>query len=135
MKHIGSILLSGSLDSTIVAARAKADGYELSAVTVDYGQTHRREIESATRVAGALEIRHQIVRIDLHGSPWQSALTSAGRLPIPLDHLSDPHGRGIPPTYVPLRQALFLTLAGALLESEVLNLVNPLLNGRAEERT
>lgn len=103
------VLLSGGLDSATAAAIAKADGFELFALTVDYGQRHRYELAASRRVANALEIkRHETVRIDLTRiSP--SALTGAAEVPKnrPPDELT----AGIPVTYVPARNTVFLSLA------------------------
>ena len=59
MRRLGLVLLSGGLDSTTVAALAGRQGYELSTVTVHYGQVHRREIDSARRVAQSLGLNHR----------------------------------------------------------------------------
>ncbi|HEX7446025.1 MAG TPA: 7-cyano-7-deazaguanine synthase QueC, partial [Pirellulales bacterium] len=103
------VLLSGGLDSATAAAIAKADGFELFALTVDYGQRHRYELDASRRVAAALGIkRHETVRIDLTRiSP--SALTGAAEVPKnrPPDELT----AGIPVTYVPARNTVFLSLA------------------------
>ena len=61
MRRLGVVLLSGGLDSTTVAAYVKAAGYELAALTFNYGQRHRRELEAAKGVAGILEIQHEVV--------------------------------------------------------------------------
>ena len=63
MRRLGVVLLLDSLDSTTVAALAACQGYELSAVTVCYGQAHRREIEAAKAVAEALGLRHRVVDV------------------------------------------------------------------------
>src|SRR4051812_28430887 len=86
MKQIGLVLLSGGLDSTTVAALAKSQGYELSALTVDYGQTHRREIDAAAAVADALAIPHHVARVGFYRElAWYSALTSPGDFAAPVD--------------------------------------------------
>ncbi len=102
------VLASGGLDSTTTLALALADGFECYALTIDYGQRHRREIEAATRIATALGIRrHLVVPIDLRCFGG-SALTAdipvpAGRDPV---EMTD-----IPVTYVPARNTIFLALA------------------------
>ena len=102
------VLASGGLDSTTTLALALADGFECYALTIDYGQRHRREIEAATRIATALGVRrHLVVPIDLRCFGG-SALTAdipvpAGRDPV---EMTD-----IPVTYVPARNTIFLALA------------------------
>lgn len=123
------VLLSGGLDSTTVAAYAKAEGYELVALSFNYGQRHRRELESAKRVAGLLEIRHEIVNLPvLKKLSWYSALTTGG-LDVPKDRTMGKATKDIPITYVPLRNTVFLTLGAALLESRVLSLIE---NGKLD---
>jgi 7-cyano-7-deazaguanine synthase len=101
------VLLSGGLDSYTAAAIAKADGFELYALTVAYGQRHSCELEAARRVAQALGVvQHLEMSIDLTGIGG-SALTSG--TPIPRDR--DLTARDIPITYVPARNTIFLSLA------------------------
>ena len=103
------VLLSGGLDSATVAAIARQEGFELHALTVDYGQRHRFELDAAARVARALEIAdHRIVKIDL-GQFGGSALTAA--LDVPKDRDESAMNAGIPITYVPARNTVFLALA------------------------
>jgi 7-cyano-7-deazaguanine synthase len=101
------VLLSGGLDSYTAAAIAKSDGFIINALTVQYGQRHAREIESARAVARWLgAARHLELPVDLRGIGG-SALTSAE--PVPRDRdLSSPD---IPATYVPARNTIFLSLA------------------------
>jgi 7-cyano-7-deazaguanine synthase len=109
------VLLSGGLDSATVLAEAQAAGYELSALTLDYGQRHHVEIEAARRIARALGVaRHLEVEIDLRGIGG-SALTSS--LEVPKDRPVEELTRGIPPTYVPARNTIFLALALGWAES------------------
>jgi 7-cyano-7-deazaguanine synthase len=107
------VLLSGGLDSYTAAAIAGADGFELYALTVVYGQRHAQEISAARRVASALKVvRHLELDIDMRGIGG-SALTSAA--PVPKDRdLSD---SDIPVTYVPARNTIFLALALAWAEA------------------
>jgi 7-cyano-7-deazaguanine synthase len=123
MRRIGVVLLSGGLDSTVVAAYAKTEGHELLALTYNYGQRHRRELESAKEVAGLLEIQHEVVDLPvLKKLSWYSALT-AGGLDVPKNRTVAEVTRDIPVTYVPLRNTVFLTLGAALLESRVMSLI------------
>jgi 7-cyano-7-deazaguanine synthase len=101
------VLLSGGLDSYTAAAIAKADGFSLCALTVHYGQRHAVELQAARRVAAALAVeRHLELAIDLRAIGG-SALTSDSGVPRDRD-LSAP---GIPDTYVPARNTIFLSLA------------------------
>lgn len=101
------VLLSGGLDSYTAAAMAKADGFELFALTVRYGQRHAHELEAARAVARALGVaRH--VEVDVNLSVFGgSSLTSD--TPVPKDRPLDTSE--IPSTYVPARNTVFLSLA------------------------
>jgi 7-cyano-7-deazaguanine synthase len=124
VRRLGVVLLSGGLDSATAAALARREGYELSAVTVDYGQVHRREIDAARRVAEALGIRQRTVDVAFFRDlAWYSALTYAEQFALPTDRTPTAMAESIPITYVPLRNTFLLTLAAALLESEALALV------------
>jgi len=118
------VLLSGGLDSTTVATLAVREGYALTAVSVDYGQTHARELEAARAVAAALGIRQQVVEVGFFKElAWYSALTQPERFPLPGERPLELMAREIPLTYVPLRNTLFLTLGAALLESVALEAI------------
>ncbi len=105
------VLLSGGLDSMVTAGLAHEQGYELHALTIDYSQRHRRELESAERVAAALGVkRHVILRLDLRAFGG-SALTDV--IDVPKGGLSG----GIPVTYVPARNLVFLSLTLAWAEA------------------
>ena len=124
MRKVGVILLSGGLDSTTVAAYARNRGYDLVAVTLRYGQKHLREVDSARKVARALDIKQRVVDVSFFKDlAWYSALTSSGDFPIPQQRNSEQMARDIPVTYVPLRNTFFITLAAAFLESEALDLI------------
>jgi 7-cyano-7-deazaguanine synthase len=106
------VLLSGGLDSYTAAAIARSEGYELYALTVRYGQVHAREIEAARQVARHLGVaRHREIDVDL-AAFGGSALTGDGAIPKdrPLD------AGDIPPTYVPARNTVLLSLALAWAE-------------------
>ena len=101
------VLLSGGLDSYTAGAIAKSEGFSLYALTIDYGQRHAREIESARLVARALDVaRHLELTVDLR-KIGGSALTTDEAVPRDRD-LSAP---GIPSTYVPARNTIMLSLA------------------------
>ncbi len=125
MRRMGLVLLSGGLDSTTLAAYAKAEGYELAALSFCYGQRHDRELESAERVARLLSIPHEVVDISFFKRlAWYSALTGPGDLDVPRDRkVPEATAADIPITYVPLRNTVFLTLAAALVESKALSLI------------
>jgi 7-cyano-7-deazaguanine synthase len=124
MRKAGVVLLSGGLDSTTVAAYALKQGYELWAITLDYGQKHHKELESARRVSGILGIKHEVIDISFFGKlAWYSALTEPGRFDLPGGRTAGEMAASIPLTYVPLRNTLFLVIAAAFLESEVLHLI------------
>jgi 7-cyano-7-deazaguanine synthase len=109
------VLLSGGLDSATALAEAREAGFTLNALTVRYGQRHAIEIEAARRVARAIGVaRHVELQIDL-GAFGGSALTS--NLPVPKDRSEFAMAQGIPPTYVPARNTVFLALALAWAET------------------
>jgi len=115
MNRSAVILLSGGLDSATTAAIAQAGGFQLIALSVDYGQRHRFELEAAQRVASSLGIeRHEQVAIDL-ASFGGSALTS--EIEVPKDRPAEEMDAAIPVTYVPARNTVFLALALALAEA------------------
>ena len=105
------VLLSGGLDSATAAAMAQREGWELFALTLKYGQVHQAELEAARRVAAALGVsRHVELEVDLKAFGG-SSLTGDGD--IPKDDVDAP---GIPTTYVPARNTVFLSLALAWAE-------------------
>ena len=110
------VLLSGGMDSATALAMTKAEGFEVVALTFDYGQRHRREIEAAKRVAKHFGVQdHRIVKLDLTAIGG-SALTDA-RIRVPEQRSLEEIGRGIPPTYVPARNTILLSYALALAEA------------------
>ncbi len=108
-------LLSGGLDSTTCLAHARSEGYECYALTVDYGQRHRVEIEVARLVARASGAAgHEIISVDLRRFGG-SALTAD--IDVPKHRAVEEMGQGIPVTYVPARNTVFLSLALAWAEA------------------
>jgi 7-cyano-7-deazaguanine synthase len=107
------VLLSGGLDSYTAGAIARAEGYDVYGLTIDYGQRHAVEIRAAQRVAHALGVvAHRIISLDL-ASFGGSALLGDGS--VPKDRaLDDP---SIPVTYVPARNTVFLAIALAWAET------------------
>jgi 7-cyano-7-deazaguanine synthase len=107
-------LLSGGLDSSVCLALARSQGFECYALSFDYGQRHRVELESATRVAKSLgTARHLVVPIDLRVFGG-SALTSD--IAVPKERSAAQMTAEIPVTYVPARNTVFLSLALAWAE-------------------
>lgn len=104
------VLLSGGLDSMVCAGIAREQGYSVIALTVDYNQRHRIELDSARAIAERLADRHVLLPLDLR-TFGGSALTSD--IDVPKHGLSG----GIPVTYVPARNAIFLSLALGLAEA------------------
>lgn len=101
------VLLSGGLDSATTGAIAARDGFEVSALTVDYGQRHSAELDAARTVAAELRVaRHVVVQVDLRAIGG-SALTAEVAVP----KNEDPSADRIPVTYVPARNTLLLSLA------------------------
>ncbi len=109
MSKAAVILLSGGLDSATVAAIATRQGFELLALSVDYGQRHRFELEAARRVAEAVGVaRHEIVQVDLSRF-GASALTD--EIEVPKNRSAESMDASIPVTYVPARNTVLLSLA------------------------
>ena len=101
------VLLSGGLDSATLAWMARADGYGVHALSFDYGQRHRAELEAAGRVAAAAgAVAHRTIRIDMDGITGSSLTDAAQSVP---DY--DPDQHDIPSTYVPARNLTFLSFA------------------------
>ena len=104
------VLLSGGLDSMACAAIAREQGFSVVALTVDYNQRHRVELEAARAIAAQLAERHIVLPLDLRAFGG-SALTSD--IAVPKEGVGD----GIPVTYVPARNTIFLSLALGLAEA------------------
>ena len=108
------LLLSGGLDSTTMLALALSEGFDVYAMTFRYGQRHAAEVEAARRVARHYAVRdHVVVDIDLR-TFGGSALTDD--LAVPKDRPAEEIARGIPVTYVPARNTIFLSFALAWAE-------------------
>jgi len=104
------VLLSGGLDSMVCAGIARERGFSVVALTVDYNQRHRVELEAAQSIAARLAGRHIVLPLDLRAFGG-SALT--GDIAVPKDGVAP----GIPVTYVPARNTIFLSLALGLAEA------------------
>jgi 7-cyano-7-deazaguanine synthase len=109
------VLVSGGLDSATTLAIARCDGFAPFALSFDYGQRHRFELDAARRVCEAMGVsRHVIFKLDLR-SIGGSSLTSD--LPVPKDRSESEMTTGIPTTYVPARNTIFLSVAVGWAES------------------
>jgi 7-cyano-7-deazaguanine synthase len=109
-KPLAVVLLSGGLDSMVCAALAREAGFAVLALTVDYNQRHKVELQAAKKIAAQLADRHIILPLDLSAFGG-SALTSDIAVP------KGGVGEGIPVTYVPARNTVFLSLALAWAEA------------------
>lgn len=109
------LLLSGGLDSAVTGAIARSMGFELFGLTIDYGQRHAQELAAAARVATWLGVvEHVVQHIDLRVFGG-SALTA--NIEVPKANPAKPPSGGIPITYVPARNTIFLSMALAFAES------------------
>lgn len=113
-KRYAVCLFSGGLDSTTVLYFALERSYTPLALTIDYGQLHRRELESAARIANHLNMEHQMISISL---PWGGSALLDSQIPIPENRTADEIPKEIPVTYVPARNTIFLSLAASLAEA------------------
>ncbi len=110
------VLLSGGLDSATALAIAKEKGFDIVALTFDYGQKHKRELESARKIAKHFNAKeHLVVPLDL-GKLMRSSLTQKS-MSIPLDRTGEEMSTSIPSTYVPARNIIFLSIAASVAES------------------
>jgi 7-cyano-7-deazaguanine synthase len=107
------VLLSGGLDSTVTLAYAQQRRHECHALSIDYGQRHRAELQAAKNIAHQRQVQHRIIELDLRAFGG-SALTSDA-IDVPLHARADAGG-DVPVTYVPARNTIFLALALAWAE-------------------
>ena len=110
------VLLSGGLDSTTAAAWGKANQYELFALTINYNQRHRCELEAARRVGEFLGLSHHVF-LDVDLSAFGGSSLTANNLEVRQDVPLEMIGQEIPNTYVPARNTVFLSLALAYAET------------------
>ncbi len=114
MARIAVVLLSGGLDSVTAGTVARRDGFDLAALSFEYGQRHTAELDAAARVAHALEVtEHRVAHVDLRAFGG-SALTAD--IAVPKDRDEATMAGGIPITYVPARNTIFLSFALAWAE-------------------
>jgi 7-cyano-7-deazaguanine synthase len=112
-KNKAIVLLSGGLDSATVLAIAKQQGFTIHALSFDYGQRHKIELRAARRLAEAYGAQHSLIAFDLRQFGG-SALTA--NIEVPKDRASHQISEGIPITYVPARNTIFLSFALGLAE-------------------
>ncbi len=108
------VLLSGGIDSTTTLYYAKKHGYKCYALIFDYGQRHAKEIRSAVKIAKAAKVPYQILKIKL---PWKGSSLLVTRYPLPVSRPMKTIGKGIPSTYVPGRNTIFLSFAVSYAEA------------------
>jgi 7-cyano-7-deazaguanine synthase len=108
----GVVLLSGGIDSAVTLAHAQEHGCECHALSIDYGQRHRAELAAAKRIARARQVQHRLIQLDLR-TFGGSALTS-DKIEVP--QASTSVDDGVPITYVPARNTIFLALGLAWAE-------------------
>ena len=111
------VVLSGGLDSTVCMAVARAEGHDrLLALTFDYGQRHRTELERAAAVARLLDAEHLLTTLDLRG--WGGSALTDDAIEVPSASAGTESGEtGIPVTYVPARNLVFLSIALGVAEA------------------
>ena len=110
------ILLSGGLDSSTVLYQAKANGCECYAISFDYQQRHRRELEAAKAIAHCVGVvAHQLVSFDL--SQWGGSALTDDKINLPQERSVSDMAQNIPVTYVPARNTIFLSFALAYAET------------------
>lgn len=108
------VLLSGGLDSATTLYLAKAGGYHCHALILDYGQRHRKEVQAARTIARAARVPFQALHLKF---PWGGSALTDRSIAVPVGRSLARIGRGIPPTYVPARNTIFLSLALAYAEA------------------
>ena len=108
------VLLSGGLDSATCLAIAKAEGFEVYALSFDYQQRHNSELAAAERIAESIGVKaHQVLSVDLRS--WGGSALTSDDIDVPENREVD--GQSVPVTYVPARNLIFLSLATAYAEA------------------
>ncbi|OGX32763.1 MAG: 7-cyano-7-deazaguanine synthase QueC [Omnitrophica WOR_2 bacterium RIFCSPLOWO2_02_FULL_50_19] len=108
------VLLSGGLDSATTLYYAGSKGYDCRCLIFDYGQRHRKEIESAKKIARSRGAAYEVMKF---GLPWKGSALLDGKIPLPGKGALRKKGKGIPPTYVPARNTIFLSFAVSYAET------------------
>jgi 7-cyano-7-deazaguanine synthase len=114
MRKKAVVLVSGGLDSAVTLFYARKLGYECFAVTFDYGQRNKPETDCARRIASAAGAHLHVVRLRF---PWKGSSLTDKRMAIPLDRTMGQIESGIPSTYVPARNTVFLGIAASYAEA------------------
>ena len=109
------VLLSGGLDSAVAMAVAIEQGHKVHALTVDYGQRHQRELEAARALARHYGVDQKVVRVDL--SAFGGSALTDGLIKVPSGTPLEEIGVSIPPTYVPARNTVFISMAASWAEA------------------
>jgi 7-cyano-7-deazaguanine synthase len=109
------VLLSGGLDSSVSMAIAIQQGFRVHALTVDYGQRHQRELDAARAQARHYGVDHKVVRVDL--SAFGGSALTDGLIKVPSGTPLEEIGASIPPTYVPARNTVFISMAASWAEA------------------
>lgn len=105
------VLLSGGLDSSTTLYYAKSRGYDCACLIFDYGQRHRKEVETAKRIARSCKVPYQVVRFTM---PWKGSALLDKKIAVPKGRRI---GKAIPPTYVPSRNTVFLSFGVSYAEA------------------
>jgi len=108
------VLVSGGLDSATTLYYAKSKGYDCKCLVFDYGQRHRREIESAKEIVRSAGFDYRVIKFNF---PWKGSALLDRKIPLPLKNALRKKGRGIPPTYVPARNMVFISFAVSYAEA------------------
>jgi len=108
MKKKAVILLSGGIDSATTLFMAKDKGYECHPLIFDYGQRHRRELESAKKISNRARCKYRVLKIEL---PWKGSALVDRKKNLPKSRTLREIKKGIPTTYVPARNTIFLSFA------------------------
>ncbi len=114
MKKRAVVLLSGGLDSATTLYIAKSKGYECHALIFEYGQRHRRELSSAKRIARGAGCEYWVIKVEM---PWQGSSLLDKSMALPKKRPMEKIKSGIPSSYVPARNTIFLSFAASYAEA------------------